>query len=314
MSSDAIGFTVVIPLYNKGPHVERALRSVFDQTHAAAEIIVVDDGSTDGGLESVRQFDQVKVLTRSEPGPGGYAARNLGIESAASEWIAFLDADDLWHADHLSSLAEAIAANRQGVGCAFTRPVFIEGSKSVAYPISATLEALAAKPLDLERFLAVWLDARTCPMWTGAVAIRRADLIEAGLFPAGLARRGGDKDLWLRVMARTKAVFAPRVTAEFHQDTVNRVTKSLDHSVQPIICQTIRKLLPAATPAEQRLLKRLSNMEVVYYARYAAGAGAPFNPDSVRALYKPDLGSVAKLLSYGVAGRVVRLLRSSKSA
>ncbi|MBV9527255.1 glycosyltransferase family A protein [Sphingomonas sp.] len=313
MGSGKVSFSVVIPLYNKGPHVERALRSVLDQQFAAAEILVVDDGSTDGGLETARRFDKVKVLTRSEPGPGGYAARNLGIDAASSEWIAFLDADDRWLPDHLAMLAAAIGAGGDDVGCAFTRPVFIQEGETRAYAVSAKLPQ-SPQPIDLDAFLSAWLDTGTCPMWTGAIAIRRSVLLAAGLFPAGIAGRGGDKDLWLRVMALTNALYVPKVSAEFHQDTVNRVTKSLDHSVQPIITRTIRRLIPMATRRQQQLLRRLNNMEVVFYARYAAGAGAPFNRESIRTLCRPAAPAAARIIGYAVAGRVIRALRSRRPA
>ncbi|HVF83721.1 MAG TPA: glycosyltransferase family A protein [Sphingomicrobium sp.] len=311
MSSDPINFSVVIPLYNKGPHVERAILSVLEQDHPAAEIIVVDDGSTDGGLEIVRGFKGVKVLRRPVPGPGGYAARNLGIVAASTEWIAFLDADDRWRPDHLSTLAAAIAKNDGQVGCAFTRPTFVTDGTTRPYPISKVIRT-STKPLDLHGFVAAWLHAKTCPMWTGAVAVRRSVLLAAGMFPANAATRGGDKDVWLRVMARTNGIFVPKVTAEFHQDTVNRVTKSLDHTVQPIICRSIARLLQSARPGTQSLLKRLHNMEVVYYARYAAGAGAPFNRDSLNSLCAPALRSTVKIMSFAMAGSVLRLLRSPR--
>ncbi|TVV73605.1 glycosyltransferase family 2 protein, partial [Sphingomonas solaris] len=98
-------FAVVVPLHDKGRHIERALRSIAAQTLAPAEIIVIDDASTDDGPGIVAAFPGVRLLRRSEPGPGGYAARNLGMREAAAPWIAFLDADDAWAPEHLATLA-----------------------------------------------------------------------------------------------------------------------------------------------------------------------------------------------------------------
>jgi succinoglycan biosynthesis protein ExoO len=305
-------FTVVIPLYNKRPHVERAIRSVLDQDYAAAEIIVVDDASTDGGDEIAEAIKGVQILRRGEPGPGGYAARNFGIRAAMCEWVAFLDADDQWRRDHLSSLANAISAAGPDVGCAFTRPVFVAQDVTRPYPISRALESGSGQ-LSLGDFVAAWLDAKTCPMWTGAVAIKRSVLLAAGGFPADSASRGGDKDLWLRVMALTNAVFVPNVTAAFHQDTVNRVTHSLDHSAQPVVCRSITRMLPSAEPDTGRLLKQLNNMEVAYYARYAAGAGAPFQPEALKHLRGPALAPTLTIIGFGIVGRIIRLLRSRRS-
>src|SRR5882724_6939837 len=95
---------VVIPLYNKGLHIRRALDSVLAQSRRPDEIIIVDDNSSDEGPAEVAKYadPRIRLLHRTTPGPGGYAARNLAIEHAHSEWIAFLDADDAWTFDHLA--------------------------------------------------------------------------------------------------------------------------------------------------------------------------------------------------------------------
>ena len=84
MTSDTIA--AVIPLHNKERFVARALESVLAQTRPVDEIIVVDDASTDGSLDKVNAFSdsRLKLLHRTDPGPGGYAARNLAIRSASS--------------------------------------------------------------------------------------------------------------------------------------------------------------------------------------------------------------------------------------
>ena len=303
-------FTVVMPLFNKAPHVAAAISSALAQSLAPAEVIVIDDGSTDGSLEVARAIDdrRLKILTRSPPGPGGYAARNLGIEAAGAEWVAFLDADDLWHQDHLRSLADAIAAAGADIGCAFGGTEFVFSDRRTLRAMSTRLLAPHAR-LGTADMLRAWLESTECPLWTSAVAVRRDLLIDAGLFPADRARRGGDKDLWLRVMWRTASVYSGKVTAEFHQDAVNRLSNSTPHSEPPILAETVRQLLPAAPAELGPLLKRLSNMEVVGYARYSAGRGQPVLVRFARLLYFPvGLSALAKLAAYGAAG-VLRRLR-----
>src|SRR6056297_1231579 len=103
-------FSVVIPLYNKEPHVARCIRSVLTQTHQDFEILIVNDASTDNSVGEVNKFEdtRIRLVHREEPGPGGYAARNLGIKLAQSEYIAFLDADDEWLPDHLLNMKNII--------------------------------------------------------------------------------------------------------------------------------------------------------------------------------------------------------------
>src|ERR1700754_3004909 len=109
-----MNITVIIPVFNKELHVERAIESALSQTLSPTEIFVVDDASTDGSRDKIAAFSSplITLLRRPTPGPGGYAARNLAIERARTEWIAFLDADDAWAPNHLRSVADAI--DRQG--------------------------------------------------------------------------------------------------------------------------------------------------------------------------------------------------------
>jgi len=98
--------SVVIPSYNRRHTLERALQSVFDQTSPVDEVILVDDGSTDGSSEMVRQlFPEVKVLT--QPNLGVSAARNRGIAAARFAWIALLDSDDSWLPQKIDQIRRA---------------------------------------------------------------------------------------------------------------------------------------------------------------------------------------------------------------
>ncbi len=98
---------VVIPLFNGASHIERTVLSVLRQTRRPNEVIVVDDGSTDrGGDKIVALFPDVRVVRQENHGVG--TARNSGVERSSSEWVAFLDADDLWGSNHLQFAEYAI--------------------------------------------------------------------------------------------------------------------------------------------------------------------------------------------------------------
>jgi GT2 family glycosyltransferase len=108
--TDAPRFSVVIPAYNAGKTLARALDSVLTQTWPAHEIIVVDDGSSDNSREVVAAYGgRVIYLQQENAGPS--AARNRGVEAASGEWIAFLDADDWYYPARLESHASMIAAD-----------------------------------------------------------------------------------------------------------------------------------------------------------------------------------------------------------
>lgn len=102
-----IRFSVVIPTYNRARLIGRAIDCVLRQTYPCQELIVVDDGSTDDTVNVVRAAGpQVRLIQADHGGPS--KARNRGVREAVSEWIAFLDSDDLWHPEYLARMAHAI--------------------------------------------------------------------------------------------------------------------------------------------------------------------------------------------------------------
>ena len=101
--------SVVIPTFNRADSLPRALQSVLEQSSPVDEIIVVDDGSSDGSVKLIEcDFPQVHLLQQDNQGVS--AARNRGIEAARHEWIALLDSDDCWLPHKLERLRAAAAA------------------------------------------------------------------------------------------------------------------------------------------------------------------------------------------------------------
>ncbi len=113
VSPRPIMFSAVIPTHNRARLVARAIQSALDQSFRPAEIIVVDDGSTDATEDSVRQFGNTVRYVRQE-NSGGASARNRGVRESTQEWVAFLDSDDVWTTTHLERIAQAIDATNGG--------------------------------------------------------------------------------------------------------------------------------------------------------------------------------------------------------
>jgi succinoglycan biosynthesis protein ExoO len=278
--------TAVIPLYNKGPHIERAIRTALAQSDPPDEIIVVDDASEDDGPALVRQFgDAVRLLHRTEPGPGGYAARNLAIEAARCEWIAFLDADDTWEPDYLTTIRKLIAGAPE-VGCVFTSRLIVR-SDGTSFVQTALEQGETTGVLDFAGFLRLWMSLRRSPMWTSAVVARRDALIEAGLFPAGRCSRGGDKDTWLRLARVAPSIGSSFVGATYFNDAVNQVTRRASLNVRPFVCGTIAEWIATAPPEERVLLRRLYNREASLYAKWQFGKER-LSPEVYRGFYVMD--------------------------
>ena len=108
--------TVVIPCYNAARFLRQTLESVLNQTHAPLEVLVIDDGSTDESAAIAQSYGPpVRVIC--QPNQGESVARNRGIEEARGDWIAYLDADDLWLPEKLE---RQLAAVQPGVSCIHT--------------------------------------------------------------------------------------------------------------------------------------------------------------------------------------------------
>ncbi|RTY92347.1 glycosyltransferase family A protein [Flavobacterium sp. GT3R68] len=102
-------FSIVIPLYNKETFVENTLKSILSQSFSDYEIIIIDDCSTDGSLAIAKKFEDEKIrIIKHSINKGLSASRNTGIEHAKADYIAFLDADDLWKPFFLEKISELI--------------------------------------------------------------------------------------------------------------------------------------------------------------------------------------------------------------
>lgn len=101
--------SIVIPLYNKAHTIVNTLNTVFNQTYQNFEIIIVNDGSTDNGIEIINQnFTDNRIKIINQENQGVSVARDRGVKEATSNYIAFLDADDNWHPEYLTIMESAI--------------------------------------------------------------------------------------------------------------------------------------------------------------------------------------------------------------
>jgi glycosyltransferase involved in cell wall biosynthesis len=211
------GYTVavIIPVY-KAAFLREALDSVFEQTHAADEVIVVDDGSPEGDLllQAVEPYASRITLRRQENGGAG-AARNTGLAAATADFVAFLDADDRWMPNFLHDQVAFLQASRD-VDMVYADAT-VTGDTPAAGRTFMTM-CPSRGPVTLESLL-----AQECNVLTSTVVVRRSLVLDAALFDPAL-RRGQDFDLWLRLVARGARVrYQQRVLAlrRLHGDNLS---------------------------------------------------------------------------------------------
>jgi len=187
--------SVVIPAYNVAHYIGETLCSVFQQTFTDYEVIVVNDGSPDTvALEKAIEpyLNQVRYIKQRNLGAG--AARNEGLRAAQGEFIAFLDADDLWMPTYLEEQLRFLRDNNFDLVCAdaihFGDSPFVGKSYMEVY--------MGTAPVQGEVTFLGLVSAEQSLITSGVVA-RRAPIIEVGLFDEGL-RNSQDFDLWIRLL------------------------------------------------------------------------------------------------------------------
>jgi glycosyltransferase involved in cell wall biosynthesis len=205
--------SVVIPCYNGEAFIREALESVLAQDYENIEIVVVDDGSTDGSPGVVAEYvgeHPVTLLTNEENRGIGYA-RNRGISAARGSYIAFLDQDDIWLPDKVSRQLEVFSGAGEGLGLVFSNVYHMKGERVFEHdwPRRRIPKDFNALPRE-EVFEALFLH-NFIPMIT--VMVPRACLQRVGGFDERLRGGADDYDLCLRIAAEYRLCYLDRKLA-----------------------------------------------------------------------------------------------------
>ncbi len=207
MNDDSI--SVVVPTWNSSAYVEATLATVAAQRVPPRELVVSDDGSSDSTCNVVTAFAAAhpglptRLLRNSHLGPG--AARNVGVWSAAGEWIAFLDSDDLWHPEKIAKVYEAIRADQ--AANLFCHNELIRSPDGSCQVSNYGAGIAGNRPFTSQLF-------RRNLFSTSAVTCRRMLVMECGGFDPHLTS-AQDYDLWLKMSPRLAPRFLPDVLGTY---------------------------------------------------------------------------------------------------
>lgn len=217
--------SIVMPSYNAAAHIARSIASAQAQTHEDWELLVVDDGSTDGSGDIVTNFvaSDPRIRAFRQPNAGAGAARNLGIAEARASFLAFLDADDTWHPEFLEAMIATLEAepNASIAYCGWQN-IGLGGGRDEPFV-----------PPDYEHAGKTEALLESC-RWPIHAALARTALVrDSGGFDVSLSSCM-DFDLWLRLGARARLTRVPLVLAYYYhhgggQITQNRLRVALNH-------------------------------------------------------------------------------------
>lgn len=220
--------SVIIPAYNVATYISEALESVLAQTFNDYEVIVVNDGSSDTPeLERVLEPFLEHIVYLKQDNRGAAAARNAGLYVARGEFVAFLDADDLWNPDFLSSQMSFIEHHGN---CDL---VYADARLFGDSPLSGQTY-MDTSPSRGDVTFESLLTAR-CNVITSGVVARRQAILDVGLFDEDLLR-SHDFDLWLRMVRHgTRAAYQRKVLLNYRirsgslsGDSIQRVERELE--------------------------------------------------------------------------------------
>jgi glycosyltransferase involved in cell wall biosynthesis len=199
-------FSVVIPLFNKAPYLQRALDSIYAQAFPPREIIVVNDGSTDGGERIAKAQSDPRLIVIDQPNRGVSAARNAGIKVATQPFIAFLDADDRWMPGYLVHMKDVIEAHPGASMYGAGYRTFEHGRCTGDFRVRASAPGLVD-------FFHEWSRGHLLHMCTTVVP--KAVLQAVGGFGEHVAY-GDDYFLWAKLALNGPVVLSPECMSEYN--------------------------------------------------------------------------------------------------
>jgi len=280
--------SVIIPLYNARATLPQTLNSVLAQSFNDFEVIVVDDGSTDGSLEWVQEVNDPRVRVFSYANGGAAVARNRGVKHAVGEAVAFLDADDYWTPDKLAAQWQALQVHPEAaVAHSWTQfvneqgQVFSQGCKFIA---NVSEKDSAYRALLVTNVL----ESGSNPL------IQRQALLDIGGFDESL-KSSQDQDLYIRLAARYPFVTVPRYQIFYRIMASNSISSNIERQEQEAL-RVYERTFAEAPSAYQYL--RTESLATLYRYLVLRGLESRSSPRLGRTLarcyanvvrYKPTL-------------------------
>ncbi|MBN2531747.1 MAG: glycosyltransferase family 2 protein [Spirochaetales bacterium] len=257
-------FSIIIPLYNKEAYIIRALTSALNQTFSDFEIIIINDACTDNSLYRIKEIKdkRLRILHRETPGPGGYAARNLGIAHAQGAFISFLDADDEWMPCYLEQIILLINKYPQA-GAYFTAYESIFDNRKKINKFSLKNKQWKTKYVSRKEFF-LSVARSMSPVLTSCFTVKKKCIREAGGFPEGKCKKGGDVETWMRIGLLCDFSWSSYKGLIYYGNIPDQVTAIYSGPEVPYAYHSAKKILDKLDKKQAFLIKKYVN----YYIKW----------------------------------------------
>lgn len=237
-------FSVVIPLYNKEKHILNTINTVLAQTFQDFEIVVVNDGSKDNSVTIVKDIIDSRIRIINQENSGVSAARNRGIKESKGEYIALLDADDLWLENHLGNLHKLIERYPDSGLYACAYKIRLKGNSDrgvITYGLPDDSDFVKIP----NYFESVAYGENL--VWTSAVCIPKKVFLEDDIwFPVG-EKYGEDQYVWARIAVEFEIAYCRIESAIYDQsaenNTINAIYKEVDPHQSFYLIEELRGLV-----------------------------------------------------------------------
>jgi glycosyltransferase involved in cell wall biosynthesis len=256
--------SVIIPVYNKEDTIVRAVESVLTQSLQPLEIIVVNDGSTDDSKNKISSIRDERIKIINQKNKGVSCARNAGIDNANGNYVAFLDADDEWLPDYLSTISSLINLFPNAI--VFATGYYKKYADEVVKANKLKRVNFNSASGILTNYFEICNNSDP-PLWTSAVTVVKEEIRKINGFPEGI-KAGEDLLTWARLSLKGEIAYSTNPCAIYYQPKYDPLLNPPD--MNDFVGKELLKLseLILVESEERNLLRYLGNWHKMRAALY----------------------------------------------